>query len=362
MAVPFVDLAALHRASRPGLDAAYARVLASSRFILGPECAAFEREFAAYCGVEHCVGVGNGLDALHLVLRGYGIGPGDEVIVPAHTFIATWLAVTYAGATPVPVDVRPEYYTLDVDRLPAAITVRTRAVIPVHLYGQPADMDPIVELARRHGLKVIEDAAQAHGARYRGRPAGSLGDAATFSFYPTKNLGALGDGGAVATNDAELARSLRRLRNYGSESKYGHEVAGFNSRLDEIQAALLRVKLPAVDGLNHERRRLAELYRQGLAKTGLGLPGTPDWAEPVWHLFVVRASDRAALGARLDRAGIGWLVHYPRPPHLTPAYAHLGYGPGSFPVAERLASEVVSLPMGPHVSDAAAAEVCRACL
>ncbi len=359
--VPFVDLQALHANMRLELDAAFHRVLSSNRFILGNESEAFEHEFAAYCGVAHCVGTGNGLDALHLAIRACGIGPRDEVIVPAHTFIATWLGVSHAGATPVPVDVDERTYTIDVNKIPAAISARTRAIVPVHLYGQPADMDPIVALARRHGLKVIEDAAQAHGARYRGRRCGSLGDAAIFSFYPTKNLGALGDAGAVVTDDAQLAREIRRLRNYGSEVKYAHDVPGFNSRLDELQAAILRAKLKLLDEANGRRREVAAMYLRGLIDSGLGLPAVPEWADPVWHLFVVRSSDRVALTDRLDERGIGWLVHYPVPCHLTPAYASLGYGPGSFPVTESLSAEVLSLPMGPCVSQAQASEVCQAC-
>jgi dTDP-4-amino-4,6-dideoxygalactose transaminase len=334
----------------------------SGWYLLGSELEAFEVEFAAYCGARHCVGVGNGLDALHLILRGMGIGPGDEVIVPAHTYIATWLAVSYTGATPVPVETDAATYNLDPERIEEAITGRTRAIMPVHLYGQPADMDRINALARRHGLKVIEDAAQAHGARYKGRRAGSLGDAAGFSFYPGKNLGAMGDGGAVVTSDGELAERVRMLRNYGSRIKYRHEVMGYNSRLDEVQAALLRVKLKRLDDWNARRSRIAGRYNESLAGSGLTLPVVPAWAESAWHLYVVRSNSRRDLTECLDRNGIGWLIHYPVPPHLQEAYRGLGHSAGSLPVAELLAEEVVSLPMGPHMSEEDMAAVLSALL
>ena len=350
MRVAFLDIEAAYRELAAELDDAGRRVMASGWYILGKEVSAFEEEFAAYCGVRHCIGVGNGLDALHLILRALGIGPGDEVIVPSNTYIATWLAVSYAGATPVPVEPDMATFNLDPKLLEAAITPKTRAILPVHLYGQPADMDAINGIARRHGLKVIEDAAQAHGARYRGVRVGNLGDAAGFSFYPGKNLGALGDGGAITTNDDDLAERVRMLRNYGSKVKYRNELAGFNSRLDEIQAALLRVKLARLDEWNDRRRMVAATYHESLAGTGLVLPFVPEWAEPVWHLFVVRCPDRDAVTARLDQYGIGWLVHYPIPPHLQGAYRDLDYGEGLFPVAERMAREVLSLPIGPHLA------------
>ncbi|RUQ41268.1 MAG: DegT/DnrJ/EryC1/StrS family aminotransferase [Candidatus Competibacteraceae bacterium] len=352
MSVPFLDLGAAYLELKDDLDAAYHRVMDSGWFILGKEVEAFEREFAAYCEAAHCVGVGNGLEALHLILRAYGIGPGDEVIVPANTYIATWLAVSYAGATPIPVEPDARTYNLDPALIEAAITPATRAILPVHLYGQPADMDPIKALASRYGLKVIEDAAQAHGARYHGRRVGGLGDAAGFSFYPGKNLGALGDGGAVVTNDADLAERVRVLRNYGSRVKYHNEVKGFNSRLDELQAALLRVKLPVLDAWNERRRAAAARYLDGLAGSELGLPYVPKWAEPVWHLFVVRHPQRDALQQRLQQAGIGTMIHYPIPPHLQPAYAELGYGAGAFPISEAIHREVLSLPMGPQLTAA----------
>lgn len=332
--------------------------MASGQYILGPEVAAFESEFAAYCEAGHCIGVANGLDALHLILRAMEIGPGDEVIVPANTYIATWLAVSYAGAAPVPVEPDEKTYNLDPSRIEEAITPRTRAIIAVHLYGQPADMDTINQLAGKYGLAVIEDAAQAHGSRYKGRRVGSLGDAAGFSFYPGKNLGALGNGGAVVTNNEALVDRLRVMRNYGSQEKYFNEVKGFNSRLDEMQAAFLRVKLKRLDEWNERRRRLAAHYLQVLEGVpDLTLPFVPAYAEAVWHLFVVRHPDRDALQKHLASNGVGTLIHYPCPPHLQNAYAELGFALGSFPLSERMADEVLSLPMGPHVSAEDAAHV-----
>ena len=360
--IAFNELKTPHLPLQAELEECFQRVLRSGWYVLGPEVEAFEAEFAAYCGVEHCVSVGNGLEALHLVLRAWGIGPGDEVIVPSNTYIATWLAVSYAGATPVPVEPDPATHNLDPSLLEAAITPRTRAILPVHLYGQPADMDPILAVARRHGLKVLEDAAQAHGARYRGRKAGALGDAAGFSFYPTKNLGALGDAGAVTTNDAELARQVKILRNYGSRVKYVNETQGFNSRLDELQAALLRVKLKHLDAWNEHRTRLARLYLDAPHELFSGareleLPFVPDWAEPCWHLFVIQVAERERIQARFNEHGLGTMVHYPIPPHLQEAYAGLGHARGRFPIAERLTERVLSLAMGPHVEEAALAHV-----
>jgi len=345
----FLDLKTPHIELRPQLEGAFDQVLNSGWFILGKEAEAFEHEFAAYCEAEHCVGVGNGLDALHLILRAYDIGPGDEVIVPANTYIATWLAVSYAGATPVPVEPDERTYNIDPSLIEATITPQTKAIIPVHLYGQPADMDPINAIAASHGLKVIEDAAQSHGARYKGRRVGSLGDAAGFSFYPGKNLGALGDGGAVVTNNSELAEKVRILRNYGSQMKYHNEVKGFNSRLDELQAAFLRVKLRHLDEWNARRQQAANVYISQLTDADLTLPFVPDWAEPVWHLFVVRHPQRDALQKRLQQAGIGTMIHYPIPPQLQPAYAELGFSEGAFPLTEAIHREVLSLPMGPHL-------------
>lgn len=290
--------------------------MGSGWYIQGNECKQFENEFAQYCQVHHCIGVGNGLDALHLILRGYGIGAGDEVIVPSNTYIATWLAISYAGARPVPVEPDERTYNLDAKLIEAAITPRTKAIMVVHLYGQPADMDAINAIAQKHELKVIEDAAQAHGARYKGRPVGSLGDAAGFSFYPGKNLGALGDGGAVTTNDANLAQSIRKLGNYGSQLKYHNEFKGFNPRLDELQAALLRVKLKVLEEWNARRKAIANQYLHGMSGTSLALPHVPDWAEPVWHLFVVQSHDRDTLQSQLLQSGIHTMIHYPPPPPL----------------------------------------------
>lgn len=362
MNVPFLDLKSPYLELKDELDAAYRRVMESGWYILGKEVEAFEAEFAAYCEAKHCIGVGNGLDALHLILRAMGIGPGDEVIVPANTYIATWLAVSYSGATPVPVEPDEQTYNINPGLVEEAISKKTKAILPVHLYGQPADMDPINALAARYGLKVIEDAAQAHGARYKGRRAGGLGDAAGFSFYPGKNLGALGDGGAVVTNDDELADRVRVLRNYGSKVKYHNEVKGYNSRLDELQAALLRVKLPKLDEWNDRRRAVAMGYLEHLAAVpGLILPSVPDWAEPVWHLFVVRHPQRDALQKKLGEAGIGTLIHYPIPPYVSEAYACEFEGVAC-PLAERLADTVLSLPMGPHLSTSEQKSVIRSIL
>lgn len=359
--VPFLDIGAIHATIRDELDSAYKRVLESASFILGSELREFEQEFAAYCGVRHCIGVANGLDALFITLKAMGIGPGDEVIVPSNTYIATWLAVSYAGATPVPVEPDSRTYNLDPDRIEAAITPATRAIMPVHLYGQPADMDQILAVAARHGLKVLEDAAQAHGARYKGRRVGGLGDAAGFSFYPGKNLGALGDGGAITTNDDALAAQLRVLRNYGSEVKYHNRFKGYNSRLDELQASFLRVKLAVLDDWNDQRKAVAAEYIAGLKNTGLILPFVPEWAEPVWHLFVVRSDDRNALQNHLQDHGIQTVIHYPIPPHLQPAYADLDLRPGTFPISEQLHHKVLSLPISPSMSKAERAEVISAC-
>ena len=351
MKVPFLDLKASYLELQKELDAAYHRVMNSGLFILGSEVEAFELEFATYCGAKHCIGVGSGLEALHLILRGMGIGHGDEVIVPANTYIATWLAVSYAGATPIPIEPDERTYNINPELIERAISDRTKAILPVHLYGQPADMDPIMDIARRHGLKVIEDAAQGHGARYKGKRVGNLGDAAGFSFYPGKNLGAFGDGGAVTTNDDVLAGKVRVLRNYGSRVKYYNEVKGFNSRLDELQAAFLRVKLRKLDEWNERRRQLAALYQKGLhGVPDLILPSVPDWADPAWHLFVVRFPVRDQLQAHLKSSGIGTLIHYPIPPHLSGAYDGEDFNNASLPVCSALAKTVLSLPIGPHLT------------
>ncbi len=359
MHVPFFDIGPTHAAIAAELDAAWRQVLDGRQFILGERVAAFEADFASYCTTGHGVGVANGLDALTLILEGLGIGAGDEVIVPAQTFIATWLGVTRSGATPVPVDCLSGTGNIDPALVPAAITSRTKALIAVHLYGVPAEMAPLQALATQHGFHLIEDAAQAHGAIYRGQKIGSLGTAAGFSFYPTKNLGALGDGGAVVTDDAALARRIRLLRNYGSETKYDHQIAGCNSRLDELQAAILSVKLRRLDALNADRRRIAARYMQGLSLLpGLELPAVTESSEPVWHLFPVRHAARDALADALSAAGVQTMVHYPVPPHLQPAYTALGWRAGQFPVAEGIARTTLSLPIWPELSDAQIDHVC----
>lgn len=348
--IPFLDLGAAYRELGSQIDAAVARVLASGHYILGPEVESFEEEFAHYCQAAHCIGLANGLDALHLALRAMDVGPGDEVIVPSNTYIATWLAVSQCGATPVPVEPVEGTYNIDPALIEAAITPRTRVILPVHLYGQPADMDPILAIARKHGLRVLEDGAQAHGARYKGARIGGHGDAVAWSFYPGKNLGGLGDGGAVTTNDAAIADRLRVLRNYGSRVKYVNDVQGWNSRLDPIQAAVLRVKLMHLDEWNARRAAIARQYLDGLAAMDLLLPDVPAWAAPVWHLFVVRHAQRDPLQQRLTAAGVGTLIHYPIPPHKQAAYASSGFAQDEFPVASRMAAEVLSLPMGPHLA------------
>lgn len=349
--VPFLDLSVQHRAIREDLVAAATAVIDSGWYILGGEVQAFEREFAAFCGVKHCIGVGNGLEALQITLRAMNVGPGDEVIVPSNTFIATWLAVTGVGATIVPVEPDPASHNLDPALLEQAITARTKVIIPVHLYGHPADMDPINAVAQRHRLKVIEDAAQAHGALYRGRKAGSLGHAAGFSFYPGKNLGALGDGGAVTTDDDELADQIRLIRNYGSKKKYEHLVKGCNSRLDEMQAALLRVKLRSLEQGNEARRGIVARYVAELANRGIEVvEPLPDTVSS-WHLFVVSAADRERLRTHLQDHGVETMIHYPVAPHLQPAYAELDYGGRTFPIAERLQNRVLSLPLFPGMTE-----------
>lgn len=345
--IDFLNLGRVNAPYEPAIREAIDRVIRSGYYILGEETTAFEREFAQYCGVKHCVGVANGLDALHLILRGYGIGAGDEVIVPANTFIATWLAVSLVGARIVPVEPDAASWNIDPDRIEDAITPRTRAIMPVHLYGAPADMDAIRDIAQRHQLPVIEDAAQAHGARYRGRRAGSLGDAAGFSFYPGKNLGALGDGGAITTNDEALAERLRKLRNYGSSVKYQHDVEGVNSRLDEMQSAVLRVKLQHLDQDNASRAAVAQRYREALADAPVELIRVPGEAESVWHLLVVRTPRRDALRDYLATRGIGTQIHYPIPCHRQEAFA--GQAWPALPVTEKLQSEILSLPMAPYL-------------
>jgi dTDP-4-amino-4,6-dideoxygalactose transaminase len=355
MNVPFLDLTAAFHELQPEIETAVARVLASGYYVGGTEVEAFETEYATYCVATHAVGVANGLDALHLALRAMDVGPGDEVIVPSNTYIATWLAVSQCGATPVPVEPDERTYNIDPTLIEAVITPATRVILPVHLYGQPADMDPILAIARKHGLRVLEDAAQAHGARYKGRRVGAHGDAVAWSFYPGKNLGAMGDGGAVTTNDAQIADRIRVLRNYGSRVKYVNEVQGYNSRLDPLQAAILRVKLPHLDAWNTRRKAIAEKYQTVItgearqSTTPLILPHVPDWAEPAWHLFVVQHPHRDAFQKQLTEAGVDTLIHYPIAPHLQQAYAAVGFVKTKLPIAEQIANQGLSLPMGPHL-------------
>lgn len=361
MKVPFLDLRSAYLELKTEIDAAIARVLDSGWYILGPEVEAFEQEYAEYCQAKHCVGLADGLDALHLALKAMGVGPGDEVIVPSNTYIATWLAVSQCGATPVPVEPDARTYNIDPALIEQAITPRTKVILPVHLYGQPADMDVILAIAKRHCLRVLEDAAQAHGAKYKDRRIGAHGDVVAWSFYPGKNLGALGDGGAITTDDAELADKIRVLRNYGSRVKYVNEVQGCNSRLDPVQAAVLRVKLKHLDDWNARRAGLAKQYLNGLAGSNLVLPYVPEWAEPVWHLFVVRTANREALHQHLGQQCIGSLIHYPIPPHLQQAYAKSGYSRGAFSLAEAMANEVLSLPIGPQLQSEAVSVVISEC-
>jgi dTDP-4-amino-4,6-dideoxygalactose transaminase len=357
--IPMGDLKREFIRLRPQINAAIDRVLQRGWFVLGEEGEAFEAEWAAYCGVAHAVGVGNGTDGLHLALRAVGIGPGDEVIIPALTATFTALGVSLAGASPVVADIDPARYTLDPVAFEAAVTPRTAAVIPVHLYGCPADMEPILAVARRHGLFVLEDAAQAHGARYRGTRAGALGDAAAFSFYPSKNLGAYGDAGAVTTNDARLADKVRMLRHGGQRTTYVHEMVGANSRLDEIQAAILRVKLPHLDAWNRRRRSLAARYGQRLPANGeLILPSAPEEVEHAYHLYVVRSRVRDALRDYLSGAGVSSGLHYPRPIHRQPAYAALASSPGCCPYAEAAVNEILTLPLFPQLSSREVEQVC----
>jgi dTDP-4-amino-4,6-dideoxygalactose transaminase len=349
MKVPFLDLQASYLELKDELDAAYHKVMDSGWYILGEEVESFEKEFAEYCDVKYCIGVGNGLDALHLIIRAMDIGLGDEVIVPSNTYIATWLAVSYAGAIPVPVEPNEETFNIDPNMIETAITNKTKAILPVHLYGQPVDMDPIFEIAQKYSLKIIEDTAQAHGASYKGKKVGGLGDAAGFSFYPGKNLGAFGDAGAVTTNDPVIATRVKAMRNYGSHVKYYNEMKGFNSRLDPLQAAFLRVKIRKLDEWNVRRKKIAEQYLSGLInQQDLVLPHQPMWVDPVWHLFVIRTPERDRLQKHLMDFGIQTLIHYPVPPHKQGAYQELSYL--DLPISERIHREVLSLPIGPSMS------------
>jgi dTDP-4-amino-4,6-dideoxygalactose transaminase len=357
MKVPFLDLKAPHQELKAELEAAFTRVLESGWYIVGKELESFEAKFAEYCGVKHCIGVGNGLDAIHLLLEAYGIGPGDEVLVPSNTFIATWFAVTRTGAKPVAVEPDSRTYNIDPAAIESSITSRTAAIIPVHLYGQPADMDVINRIAERHKLVVIEDAAQAQGARYRSRHVGSLAHAAATSFYPGKNLGALGDGGAVLTSDSAVSEKVRQLRNYGSKLKYRHDILGYNTRLDEIQAAFLAVKLSKLDSANTRRREIAQRYTDALTNTGIQLPYVPTWADPVWHLYVVRTPRRDELQRHLKQHEVETLVHYPIPPHLQQCY--VGMTDKSLPISELVAAEILSLPIYPSMTEAEVGHVIK---
>jgi dTDP-4-amino-4,6-dideoxygalactose transaminase len=358
--VPFLDIKASTAETRQHVDEAISRVLESGWFVLGQEVEAFEQEFAAFVGTDHCVGVGNGLDAIELALRALDIGPGDDVIVPSNTYIATWLAISRVGAQVVPVEPDPRTFNIDPARVQEAITTKTRAIVAVHLYGQPADMTALREVAATRGIRLIEDAAQAHGSAAKGRRAGSLGDAAAWSFYPAKNLGALGDAGAVTTNDPAVAERVRVLRNYGSRTKYVNDVRGVNSRLDELQAAILRAKLPFLVDWNARRRSVAAAYLVGLNDTDLELPWVAPDMEPVWHLFVVRSLKREALRRHLSSHGVETLIHYPIPPHRQDAYADLEMPEGTFPISERIHRECLSLPIGPHMTEGQVAHVISA--
>jgi dTDP-4-amino-4,6-dideoxygalactose transaminase len=349
--VPSLDLKAQYRSIKPEIDAAIAQVLDSGQFVLGSEVASFEQEFAAYCGAGECVALNSGTSALHLALLAAGIGSGDEVITVPFTFVASVAAVLYAGARPVLVDINPLSFTLDPAAIEGAITPRTKAILPVHLYGQPADMDPIMDVARRHGLIVIEDAAQAHGAKYKGCPVGSLADMACFSFYPGKNLGAYGEGGAVTTSNPEYASTIRRLRDWGQDRKYHHVLQGFNYRMEAFQGAILRVKLRHLEGWTEARRTIVAKYNRLLAGSGVERPTEMPWARHVYHLYTLRTNDRDSLQASLQKDGIQIGIHYGVPVHLQPAYANLGYGRNALPQSERAAEQVLSLPLYPEMTD-----------
>jgi len=350
--VPYLDLKAQYQSIKPEIDAAIARVLDSCQFVLGPEVGGFEQDFAAYCGSAECIALNSGTSALHLALLAAGVGPGDEVITVPFTFVASVAAVVYTGARPVLVDIDPRSFTMDPTAIEAAITPRTKAILPVHLYGQAADMDPIMEIARRHGLVVIEDAAQAHGARYKGRPVGSIGDMACFSFYPGKNLGAYGEGGAVTTSNPEYANTIRMLRDWGQDRKYHHLLRGYNYRMEGFQGAILRVKLRHLDKWTEARRAVVKHYNQLLSDCDVETPMEMPWGRHVYHVYTLRSEDRDGLQAALQAEGIQTGIHYPVPVHLQTAYSDLGYGPGAMPESEKAASEVISLPLYPEMTEA----------
>lgn len=351
MNIPFFDLGPAHRQIEPQLDAAWSLVKRRGQFILGEQVDEFERRFAAYCDAEHAIGVGNGLDAIALILQALSIGPGDEVLVPASGFIATWLAVAKVGAHPVPVECEEQTSNISPEAARRALTSRTKAIVPVHLFGRPAELEPLCRIAEDAGIFLVEDAAQAHGATYQGKRIGTFGIASAFSFYPTKNLGAMGDGGAIVTNDRGLDGNIRLLRNYGSRVKYQHEIAGINSRLDELQAALLSAKLEHLNAWNAERRRIAAAYNAALGPVAdLHITPPADHLESVWHLYTIRSPRRDALAAALSQHGVQTMIHYPVPPHLQPAFAHLRFETGSFPVSERISAEILSLPLWPGMT------------
>jgi len=358
--VPYLDLKAQYQSIKPEVDAAIARVLDSCQFVLGPEVAAFEQEFATYCGTSECIALNSGTSALHLALLAAGVGPGDEVITVPFTFVASVAAVCYTRARPILVDIDPHSFTMDPAAIEAAITPRTKAILPVHLYGQAADMDPIMEVARRHGIAVIEDAAQAHGAKYKGRPVGSIGDIACFSFYPGKNLGAYGEGGAVTTNNAQHAGTVRMLRDWGQDRKYHHILRGYNYRMEGFQGAILRVKLRHLERWTEARRAVVNQYNQQLENAGVERPVEMPWGRHVYHVYTLRTDDRDGMQASLQAEGIQTGIHYPVPVHLQPAYADLGYGRGAFPHSEAASAQVLSLPLYPELSSQAVAEVAGA--
>ena len=351
MKIPFLDLKAHYNELKNEIDSAVHRVLDSGMYILGNEVDSFEADWASYCETKFSVSLANGLDALILALKALEIGEGDEVIVPANTYIATWLAVSSVGAVPVPVEPNLETYNIDVNLIQNAITERTKAIMPVHLYGLPADMDPIIEIAKKNNLKVIEDAAQAHGAKYKGKKIGGHGDIVCWSFYPGKNLGAMGDGGAITTNNFEIADRIRVLRNYGSRRKYVNEIRGVNSRLDPLQAAILRTKLAKLDTWTKRRNEVAELYKSCLNGEKIIIPTTPDWAYSAWHLFVIRSEKRDEIAKNLERAGIGSLIHYPIPPHMQNAYLDLEIKEGALPISELIHKQVLSIPISTTISN-----------
>jgi dTDP-4-amino-4,6-dideoxygalactose transaminase len=358
--VPLLDLKVQYQSIKSEIDAAISNVLESGQFVLGSEVAGFEQEFAAYCGARECIALNSGTSALHLALLAAGVGPGDEVVTVPFTFVASVAAVLYAGARPVLVDIDPRSFTMDPGAIEAAITPRTKAILPVHLYGQPADMEPIAEIARHHGLLVIEDAAQAHGAKYKGRPVGSLGDIACFSFYPGKNLGAYGEGGAITTSNAAYARTIRMLRDWGQDGKYHHVLRGFNYRMEALQGAILRVKLRHLDRWTEARRAIIEQYNQLLAGSKVERPAEMPWARHVYHLYTLRTAHRNTLQQSLQEKGIQTGIHYGVPVHLQPAYANLGYERGSLPRSEKAADEVLSLPLYPEMTDEQILSVARA--